>query len=372
MPVESEFLFCTCQRGAENALKAEVARVRADLRFAYSRGGFVTFKMPPGDRLSPVPGRDWVFARTRGVSLGRLDATVPDEVVAAVVRRLQESGTAERFSRIHVWSCDPRLPGDQGWEPSISEESRRLREELTGALASDGMCDADQKTTAAYGDPILDCIEVQPGEWWLGRHHVDDYPSRCPGGIPPISLPEEALSRAWLKMEEALRWSRFPLKRGSRWAELGCAPGGAVQCLIRHGMEVIGIDPAELPPELLALPGFHHIRRRSKDVRKREFRKTRWLAADMNVSPNYTLDSVEEIVMHPEVQIRGALLTLKLMDLSHVDQIPQFIARASSWGFNMIRARQLCFNRREICLAAIKTPFRRRPVSLPSYQDSLT
>ena len=34
----------------------------------------------------------------------------------------------------------------------------------------------------------------------------------------------------------------------------------------------------------------------------------------MNVAPRYTLDAVEAIVTHPEVNIRGLLLTLKLPD----------------------------------------------------------
>ena len=45
-----------------------------------------------------------------------------------------------------------------------------------------------------------------------------------------------------------------------------------------------------------------------------ELRKVRWLTADMNVAPTYTLDTVEAIVTHREVHIEGLLLTLKLMD----------------------------------------------------------
>lgn len=372
MSEQAQFLFCTCQRGAENALKAEVAGTKENLRFAYSRGGFLTFKVPQGERIAPTLGRDWVFARTRGLSLGRLDASEPAEIVAAVRRRLEEIGVGRPFSRVHVFSCDTNVPGDHGWEPHISEACFQLQERLTETLAADGICAANREPIADRGDLVLDCIEVQPHEWWLGRHTATGYASRLPGGIPQISLPAEALSRAWLKMEEALQWSRFPLLAGGRWAELGCAPGGAVQCLVWHGMEVIGVDPAALAPQITGLPGFRHIRRRSKDVRRREFRKTRWLASDMNVAPNYALDAVGDIVVHPEVQIRGMLLTLKLIDYSHASQIPHFIERISTWGFNIVRARQLCFNRQEICVAALKKPFRRGEASLPSSQDLLT
>ena len=113
-------------------------------------------------------------------------------------------------------------------------------------------------------------------------------------------------------MEEGLRWSQLPIPRGARVAEIGSAPGGASQALLARGCVVTGIDPAEMAPAVLNHPRFTHIRRRSMEVRRRDFQKIRWLTADMNVAPEYTLDAVEAIVTHPRVSIRGLLLTLKL------------------------------------------------------------
>ena len=175
----------------------------------------------------------------------------------------------------------------------------------------------------------------------------------------PLELPPDAVSRAWLKMEEALRWSQLPIQRDARVAEIGSAPGGASQSLLARGCWVTGIDPAEMAPEVLGHPRFTHIRRRSTQVRRRDFRKIRWLTADMNVAPSYTLDAVEEIVAHPEIAIRGLLLTLKLPQWDLAEHVPDYLERVRSWGFNIVRARQLQHNRREICLAALKKPFLR-------------
>ena len=49
---ESAFLFLTCQRGAEAAIKQEIGREWRLMRFAFSRPGFLTFKLPPGHHLS--------------------------------------------------------------------------------------------------------------------------------------------------------------------------------------------------------------------------------------------------------------------------------------------------------------------------------
>jgi 23S rRNA (cytidine2498-2'-O)-methyltransferase len=175
-----------------------------------------------------------------------------------------------------------------------------------------------------------------------------------------LELPADAVSRAWLKMEEALRWSQLPIGPGARVAEIGSAPGGASQALLARGCEVLGIDPAAMDPRVLAHPQFTHLRRRSTQVRRREFRKVRWLAADMNVAPNYTLDAVEGIVTHAEVSIRGMLLTLKLLEWDLAARLPEYIERVRGWGFNVVRARQLQHNRREVCLAALQKPFRRK------------
>jgi 23S rRNA (cytidine2498-2'-O)-methyltransferase len=111
---------------------------------------------------------------------------------------------------------------------------------------------------------------------------------------------------------------------------------------------------------VLTDPHFTHIRRRSTQVRRRLFRKMRWLTADMNVAPRYTLDAVEAIVTHAEVSIRGLLLTLKLPEWDLAGRVPEYLDRVRSWGYNVVRARQLQHNRREICVAALQKPFRRK------------
>jgi 23S rRNA (cytidine2498-2'-O)-methyltransferase len=199
---------------------------------------------------------------------------------------------------------------------------------------------------------VLDCVIVEPGEWWVGYHKTRSPVSRWPGGMRPAVLPPHAVSRAYLKMDEALDWSGLPVRSGDQWAELGCAPGGAAQALLDRGLVVLGIDPAEVDPVVTAHPNFRHLRRRSKQVRRREFQDIRFVVADMNVAPNYTLDAVQDIVQHDETHIEGVILTLKLAEWSLADEIPKFLARIRRWGFENIQTRQLAHNRQEICVAA--------------------
>jgi 23S rRNA (cytidine2498-2'-O)-methyltransferase len=162
-------------------------------------------------------------------------------------------------------------------------------------------------------------------------------------------------------MEEALAWSRLPIKRGDLCAELGVAPGGSAQALLVRGISVLGIDPAEVDPRLHAYPGFTHVLKRAADMRRREFRGVRWLCADSNVAPPSTLKDVEDIVTHRSVHICGLLLTLKLLEWEFANDIPEYVARIRGWGYEYVRCRQLSLNRQEFCVAALRRRSLRRP-----------
>jgi 23S rRNA (cytidine2498-2'-O)-methyltransferase len=213
----------------------------------------------------------------------------------------------------------------------------------------------DQPSPTAAPLRVTDVIVIEPTEWWLGYHVATAMHLSWPGGIYPLEQPQHAVSRAYLKMSEAIAWSQLPLEAGQTIAEIGCAPGGASQALLDRGLLVLGIDPAEVEPIVQAHPKFVHMRKRGHEVRRREFRKVRWLAADMNVAPQYTLDTVEAIVAHPEVEIRGLLLTLKLLDWSLAAEIPNYLDRIRSWGYRDVKVRQLSHNRQEVCVCAQKS-----------------
>ena len=363
------FLFVTCQVGAEAALKGELARGPSPLRLAFSRPGFLTFKLPPEHPFDQQRGLRSVFARAYGLSMGRVQSDGPAAMAAMVWEQLG----SRRFDRLHVWQRDTASPG-HGFHPSITDSAREAEAALLAAapvLSASTSEEPDASEPAGAiavgparrGELVLDVIVVEPDLWWIGSHRARGTASLWPGGLPPLELPAEAVSRAYLKMEEALLWSRLPLEAGQRIAEIGSAPGGSSQALLKRGLLVTGIDPAAMHADVLANPNFQHLRKRGAEVRRREFRKIRWLTADLNVAPQYTLDTVESIATHPEVKIRGLLLTLKLLEWSLADEIPAYLERIRSWGFAEVRARQLAHNRQEICVSALRQ--RRKAVRKP-------
>jgi 23S rRNA (cytidine2498-2'-O)-methyltransferase len=359
------FIFVTCQVGAEPAVKAELARKWPAFRFAYSRPGFLTFKLP-GGALADDFDLHSVFARAYGFSIGKVTGDTVDDCAA----KFWELVAERPHDALHVWQRDLFEPGHRGYEPRLTElateaeiairakaESRRLKAEASKSQESPLHPLTPSPVHAASASPgqlVLDCIIVEPNEWWVGYHRAASIPSRWPGGMFNIEVPAEVVSRAYLKMEEALAWSRMPLKPGEHWVEIGSAPGGSSQALLGHGLQVMGIDPANMDPVVLGNPNFTHVKMRGADVRRREFRNVRYLTADINVAPQYTLDTVESIVTHPEVSIRGLILTLKLLEWKLADELPAYLDRIRSWGYGQVRARQLHHNRQEVCVAAVR------------------
>jgi 23S rRNA (cytidine2498-2'-O)-methyltransferase len=347
--VDPPFLFVTCQVGAEQALKGEMARLWPGFRLAYSRPGFLTFKLPETSLFGEDTELGLVFARSWGFSLGKATAADLNERANQFWQLVGE----RHYDRLHVWPRDRHAPTVRGYTPGITAEANeaaaailtRRPEGLHPHLTT-----ANQR--ALRDELVLDCVLVREDEWWVGYHRARNWLSCWPGGLREIELPAHAVSRAYLKQLDTLDWSNLPLREGQLCAEIGCAPGGAAQALLDRGLHVLGIDPAEIHPSVVEHPHFTWIRKRGAEVRRREFRKVKWLMTDMNVAPSYTLDTVEAIVTHAETEIRGMLLTLKLLEWQLADEIPAYLERIRSWGFERVRAQQLQHHRQEVVVAA--------------------
>ena len=360
-PTHAQFVYVICQNGAESVCKSELLDRYPQLRFAFSRPGLLTFKVVDKstwpERLELVS----TFARTYGYSMETINESSGAILLNRVVEQFRQMPGCRH---IHVFQRDDFLPGDKNFEPGHSELAQQVSFELSNRLSSqpselqDDHLILNGETNP--GDRVLDIAIVEPDRWLIGWHVATTIPQRWPGGVPCIERRDDIISRAYYKMYEALLWAQLPLRQDDICVEIGSAPGGACQALIELGAQVIGIDPADMHPSLVDHPGLTHIKKRSKDVRKSELSDATWLMADMNVAPNYTLDAAEEIVTNQKVNILGMLLTLKIGDWKLAQTIPDLIQRVKRWGFRFVKTRQLAFNRREICLMALKNKATRR------------
>jgi 23S rRNA (cytidine2498-2'-O)-methyltransferase len=351
--MSARFLFAVVQAGAERALKNEVARDQPKLKFAFSRPGFVTFRIPDDVAAGREPELNCVFARTSGYSLGKVASGTDDAPLAREAWRLIADelprDTVREIKHVHVWHRARALPGDEGYDAATDELARAVGEVLLAQRPGSVSPPPFVNATAAVGELVLDCVLVERHEWWLGCHRAASPETRWPGGVPVVPLPPRMISRAYLKIVEALEWSQLPLKSGDRCVEIGSSPGGSCLALLERGLVVTGIDPAEMDPLVLAHPNFTHLRARAKDVKRSVFRDCRWLVMDANVAPNYTLDTLDALLVQAGVRPAGLVLTLKLTDPKLAEKLPVLVERIRRHGYRRVRLRQLAFNRQEIC-----------------------
>lgn len=348
----TRFLFCACQFGAEPAVKLELAALRPELRFAFSRPGLVTFKAPAPVALDmALPA---VFVRAFGASLGPADTpTAAVAVFSLFLKEYKEACSKGHVIRLHVWERDIARPGE---EPPGFRYGPRATAARAALLAA---WPAGQPSIAAgerpdVGDLVLDVIVAEGEPWWLGchRHGPDHAPT--PGGRLAVDMPAEAPSRAYRKLEEALLWSGAPVRTGDVAVELGSAPGGASYALLRRGVSVYGIDPAHMDPVVLDFRGptgahFVHLQRHMSQVQRADLpRDLHWVVMDVNTAPQVALIAARRLAARPRHALLGVLLTLKLDDWRAVPRVPRLLASIAAMGMDEVKATQLPGNRMEL------------------------
>ncbi len=360
MSLESSFLFVCCQPGAEALLKAELAREAPRLRFAFSRPGFVTFKDVDSRSFRPDFELPSVFARAYGLSLGQCKS--PDPAAEVFAHALALRAVSASPLRLHVWERPQHVPGEEPLGYQRGEIARSVEQRLRERAASMGSADLFHgEVEASPDDLVLDVLVMEPVEdspLFSGFHRQSKGHIPFPGGEIPVEMPERAPSRAFVKLEQAIRWSRLPLRARDVAVELGSAPGGASFAMLLRGMEVWGIDPAAMDPVVWTDPRcekrFHHVKKAFSEVRREDLPKAvQWLVLDINAPVRVSLPYVETLASWFSDTLLGMILTLKINDPKHARHIPEWRERMETLGLRQVRATQLSVNKREICLTAI-------------------
>lgn len=323
------FLLATCQPGAERALKAEATS--RGFASSFQRPGFVTFK---SDGVLDVDeGLPSIFARHAGLSLGKASSSeLPARLLGADV-----AGRGTR--RLHVVST--LADDDQAFA-----EADALRTALLDV--TDGQFRKGEEPRA--GELVATVVLVD-GEPWLSLHRHRVGRSPFPGGRMRPVLPPTAPSRAWLKLEEAVRVFDLPFAEGQRALELGSAPGGATRSLLDRGLAVIGVDPNEMDSAVLQHPKFEHRQATSMSVDPVSLPPLDWILLDVNVPPGTALRGALPFVAAHRRTLKGIVFTLKMKSWDIAGEVNGWLRRiqAAHPGLRL-EARQLSSNGQEICV----------------------
>jgi 23S rRNA (cytidine2498-2'-O)-methyltransferase len=192
---------------------------------------------------------------------------------------------------------------------------------------------------------------------YLGLSPAELNLSSWPGGMRRFAKRPEQISRAELKLQEALEVFGVKLPSEGEALDLGAAPGGWTRLLLEAGLRVTAIDPASLDPRLEAYgPRLTHLRTYAEnflqsalaDKAKRGHYKV--IASDLRMD---AAQSARLIVEYAPLLARDGLIftTLKLphetpkLKPAHLAEQALAILKAT---YSTVQARQLFHNRQEI------------------------
>jgi len=298
------YYYCLTNPGFESRLKAEAADHAPDLHPSFSRPGLVTFK---GTKPRSAPR--FTFARVSGRFLAKGNAEALEKAL---------SGEARGRTVHHFF-----LPEGRG-----------------------------EGAEAPEGTEVFDVLHLGPNEFWWGVRTVEPWGWGVPGGIPDLKLPEEAPSRAWLKLEEMLLWTRWN-PEGSTALELGSAPGGASWALLNRGARVVGVDVAPMSKLCLEHPRYQHCETSVRDLRKKDLPEgIDVLFCDLGLKP---VEAVPQVRHWCQIlpSIKRVYYTLKMGEGQTTAELDGWRDAFRKLGFT-VRSTHLPSNRMEILVAGVR------------------
>jgi 23S rRNA (cytidine2498-2'-O)-methyltransferase len=333
----SPFAFATCARGFERWLKLGVATTRPAWRSSYARPGIVTFRVPePPTAALPCPSP---FARTWGASLG--PASSPAHAVQLLRARLTDDDLA-RGVFLHAY---PRADAEG---PDAAAAVTDLRGELLHLMAL-------REGDPTRGSLVVDAI-VAPGDaTMVGIHAHDERRGPAPGGWPRAEVPAHAPSRAYGKLQEALRFGGILPGTRDVAIDVGCAPGGAALALLERGVQVWGIDTGAVAPAVAEHGRFIHLATTLGDVRWEQLpQHPTLLLCDVNLAPQVALHGIERLLPPVRPTLRAAILTLKLSGDDQAARLPAFLERLRALRIGAPRLAHLPSAGREVCAVLVR------------------
>ncbi len=251
------------------------------------------------------------------------------------------------------FTVQARLIGDEEGQPSAYAYTPfAIKERLVAVIAERSGAQENIR------EPEEVLSVVCAGEQaYIGLSLAELNLSSWPGGMRRFAKRAEQISRAELKLQEALEVFGVALPTSGEALDLGAAPGGWTRLLLEAGLQVTAIDPASLDPRLEAYgPRLVHYR----SYAERFLETTLADKANLGHYPLIGSDLRMDALMAarlvaayaPLLASDGfALMTLKLPHESAKLKPARIAEQALAIlreAYSEVRARQLFHNRQEI------------------------
>jgi 23S rRNA (cytidine2498-2'-O)-methyltransferase len=236
------------------------------------------------------------------------------------------------------FSVQTRILGE-GWPYGPFDVNNRLAQVLVDA---GGRLDVRQPVWA------LSVVLTREAAY-LGFSRTADNLSDWAGGARRFRREEEQISRAEFKLLEALEVFNLKLPEAGLVLDLGAAPGGWTRLMIRQGLRVVAVDPADLHPALEQEPGVEHVRKLAQDYLPGLKRSFDIILNDMRIDAGESALLMRQAI---DVLRPGGwgLMTLKLPKHTLIETMTDAL-ESLRVEYDVLGVRQLFHNRSEVTVA---------------------
>lgn len=287
------------QKTGADWLKAELSLYRPDYKFSYSRPGLITFVNSTEKPMSYSP----IFSRHFGYSVFK--------------------GT--KLEVIHHYEL--------------------LRSKYP-------LIDAEKMLGTKYPEyPCFEIVPVKEDEYILGFLE-QSFGNDWVLGLPNLTLPEHAPSRAYLKILEVEKILNLNFNMNDSIIEFGSSPGGATLALLEKGVKVFGVDTGNMHDACLEQEKFVYVKKSIQDTKAEDFdTKIDWILSDMNLSPFAVLGELKKFFERSRiVPTKGIVLTLKMTKKDMLKDLEQIEKKVFKMGFEIKFMGQLPGHNQEFAL----------------------
>ena len=244
--------------------------------------------------------------------------------------------------RVHVQAWAPDADPYQPLQATAASLGEAV------ALALEGAGVESPEKARELGAWLGQLCVLGPEQVAVGAVRAGEALSLGPGGRRRMWRESGSLSRAALKIEEALDRLGLSPGKGERCVDLGAAPGGWTQRLLARGARVIAVDPAKLAPELQKHPKLTHVQESAFSFSPDE--PVDWLFCDMAWRPLEVAQLLAKWARKGWADYLVANIKLPMNDKNPVLwRVRHTLAEA---GWKELRIRQLYHDRDEVTVLA--------------------
>lgn len=317
----SQFFYFLTIEGNESLLKEEVRLFFPNLRFAYSRPGFCTFKNA-GENLSleEFAKKRFIFALSYGENLGRIKVEQLDDNISAIDNDSQSNPVNLCFYEL------PNLKPDEAWD-RVAQKYKEYPRNF----------------------PVYDLIRTHGQEVFVGLRQQDRFGSPF---LRKINSEQEGrVSRAFYKGADALELFKIANKdaksKTREVLELGCSPGGTTQYLLEKGFKVQGVDPGDMDSTILSHENFIFHKTSVQDFRIFPKNNISILMSDINLNPIMVLGECQRLASFLP-NLKYVFITCKFKDDKQLSSIRKYVQMLKAMKMKRIELLQLPYHRKEM------------------------